>query len=208
MLCQNACLLIILALSFSWLSGCSSSELSRSRAKSLINKDDAFKPNVITLDFRVGTGILDIGPVERDMEKAGLIKTTPQKCRLYNIGYTQGRGYDCGEISLTENGVEVSKEWKGEPWDNDKGTDYEIPVASRVIREITAIRQEPMIGTVAEFSWGCQPNNFAGKYQLDITPPVFMASGARCPENYNDSNKSEALFKRDDDGWHLERIKW
>ena len=208
MLPQNACLSAILAFSLTCLSGCGSSELSRSRAKSLILDNVAFKPDAIALDFRVGTGILDIGPIERDMEKAGLIKIAPQKCRPYNIGYAHDSGADCGELSLTEKGVEISLKWKGSPWDNGKGMDYEIPVAFRVVKEITGIREEPTIGTVAGFSWGCQPNDLAKDYHLDITPPVFMASGARCPENNDGSKKSEALFKRYDDGWHLEQINW
>ncbi len=208
MLPQNAYLFVILAFSLSCLSGCGSSELSRSRAISLILEDVAFKPGAIVLDFRVGTGILDIGPVERNLEKAGLTKIAPQKCRPYNIRYAHDGSADCGELSLTENGVEVSLKWKGTPWDNGKGMDYEIPVASRVVKEITGIREEPTIGTVAGFSWGCQPNDLAKDYNLDITPPVFMASGTRCPENNDGSRKSEALFKRYEDGWRLERIDW
>ena len=208
MLRQNICLSIILALSFSCMCGCSSSELGRSRAKSQILKDSAFKSDAITLDLRVGSGTLDIGPIERDLEKAGLIKIDLQKCRPYNIGYAHGRGYDCGEISFTEKGEEVSPDWKGAPWDNDEGMDYEIPVASRVVKEITGIKQDTGNGTVAEFLWGCEPNDLARKYQLDITPPVFISSGARCPDNIDGSKKAEALFKRTDGEWQLDQIRW
>jgi hypothetical protein len=208
MLRQNACLLFVIALLFSCLSGCRSSELRRSRAEDLILQDDAFKPDAITLDFRVGPGILDVGPIERDLEKAGLVKISLQECRPYNIGHTPGRGYDCGEISLTEKGEEVSKKWKSTPWDNGEGMDYEIPVASRVVKEIIGVSQKPALGASAEFRWGCQPNDLATTYELDFTPPVFMSSGARCPENKEDSQKAQALFKRNDDGWHLEQIRW
>ena len=207
MLRPKECRFVIFALLLCCLSGCSPSELNRSRVEGLIGKDDAFKPDVITLDFRIGSGILDVGPVERNMEKAGLIEISLQKCRPYNIGYTPGRGYDCGEIAFTEKGEKAAKNWNGTPWDNEKGMDYVIPVASRVVREVTGIRQNPALGTIAEFRWGCEPNDLARKDQLDVTPPVFMSSGVRCPNN-NEAGKAEAFFKHDADGWHLEQIRW
>lgn len=200
--------MIMFALTVICLGGCGSAKLSRSHAQSLILQDNAFKPDAITLDFRVGAAILDVGPIERDMEKAGLIKIVSKGCRPYNTRITQGGGHDCGEISLTEEGAEASRKWKGNPWDNGKGMDYEIPVASRVVKEISGIEDDGEKGTAVEFSWGCQPDDAARKYRLDITPPVFMASGARCPENIDGSKKSTALFKHDGTGWRLERIKW
>jgi hypothetical protein len=134
----------------------------------------------------------------RSLEKGGLVRITPGKC-----GYFNNADDVCGDVALTEKGVEASRGWTEDFYwccaPSRKVKRYYVPVASRAGIEITGLKEEPMVGMVAEFKWKCQLNDLGQTIQPDVSkvcPPV------------NNFKQSAALFKRYDDGWRLENISW
>ena len=200
--------LLILTFMFTCLGGCNSG-MSRARAKSLLGAESDFKPGDVTFEFSipgffsqdVPSGFNEIRPEIRALEKAGLVNITPTKCGMW-----QNPRDVCGVVAFTEKGVGVSHGWAAETRTASNGrpvVDYHVPVASRVIKEITGITEEPMAGTVANFIWGCDLNDLGQKLQ----PTLDQSHTTSCPLG-GSLKKSQAVFKRYDDGWRLEEVRW
>ena len=183
--------LLIPILALAWLSGCNAG-LSRSRARSLIAETSAFKEKVTIKLTTIGT--TELTPDVVSLEKLGIVKVVDKRECMFTG--------PCGKVTLTEKGVEASRGWETFKIDDFYGREYvgyRIPVASKVGIEIAGIKEEPLVGTVAEFKWKCQLSDLGQKMQPDVSK--------ECPPG-NSSKQSAAVFKRYDDGWRIERISW
>jgi hypothetical protein len=160
-------------------------------------------PGDVTIELV--TGFISFEPYVLLLEQEGLVKiTNSRKCG----GWIDPNSM-CGDINLTEKGIKASPGWVRTDTPPTpvipSHAKYAIPIASRVVKDIDGIREEPMVGTVATFTWGCQVNDLGKTFKGIFLRP--SPNRWTCP--FGDRlNKSSALFKRYDDGWRLEQISW
>jgi hypothetical protein len=173
--------------------GCSRSDLTRSRAGTLIMASPAFQ-EPLTLNFSTGTDSMPLGRY---------CGWNPKVCRLRDLGLVdlQASGNFWTKKSLTDKGKEASRGWilrkRAEAPPSGAQTrgifgsseeEWGIPLATRSFVEVTGITVQPAVtqGRIVEFSWKWNPTEMGEAFRVG-----------------NDLHKASANFLLYDDGWRL-----